>query len=84
MISGLIRDYKRWQELKAHHLILVLTKGYQNGNFKVEYHANAKYENPLQFSDKNSMYWSKMNVSNNGKNIPYHASFFFKCHLGFS
>ncbi len=34
---------------------------------KVEYHANAKYENPYQNFEKNSMYWSKVNVSNNGK-----------------
>ncbi len=29
--------------------------------FKVEYHAN---ENPLKYSDKNSICWSKVNVSN--------------------
>ncbi len=34
---------------------------------KVEYQANAKYENPYQNSEKNSMYWSKVNVSNNEK-----------------
>ncbi len=34
---------------------------------KVEYHANAKFENPYHNSEKNSMYWSKVNVSNNGK-----------------
>ncbi len=36
---------------------------------KIEYHANAKYENPLKFSEKNSLCWSKVNVnvSNNGK-----------------
>ncbi len=50
--------------------------------FKVEYHANAKYENPYQNSEKNSMYWSKVNVSNNGKKIiPHHSRFLLKCHL---
>ncbi len=34
---------------------------------KVEYHANAEYENPLKHSEKNSIHWSKVNVSNNGK-----------------
>ncbi len=37
--------------------------------FKVEYHGNAKYENPLKISEKNDMYWSKVNVSNNVKKI---------------
>ncbi len=32
---------------------------------KVEYHANAKYENPLQISEINNMCCSKVNVSNN-------------------
>ncbi len=31
---------------------------------KVEYHAN---ENPLKYSEKNSIYWSTINVSNNQK-----------------
>ncbi len=34
---------------------------------KVEYYANAEYENPLKYFEKNSMRWSKINVSNNGK-----------------
>ncbi len=42
---------------------------------KVEYHAN---ENPLQNSEKNSICWSKINVSDNQKRIiSYHASFYF-------
>ncbi len=41
---------------------------------KVEYHAN---ENPLKYSEKDNICWSKVNVSNNQKNIKcYHASFF--------
>ncbi len=44
---------------------------------KVEYHVDAEYENPLNVSDKNSMYWSKVIISNNGKKIiPYHTIFF--------
>ncbi len=35
--------------------------------FKVEYHANATYEYPLNISEKNSMCSSKDNVSNFGK-----------------
>ncbi len=51
---------------------------------KVEYHANAKYKNLYENSEKNSMYSSTVNVSNNGKKIiPYHARFFFKGHLVF-
>ncbi len=41
---------------------------------KDEYHAN---ENPLKMSEINNICWSKINVSNNQKNIiPHHASFF--------
>ncbi len=50
------------------NLTLVKPKNNQlKQSFKVEYHANAKYENPYQNSGKNSMYWSKVNVSNNGE-----------------
>ncbi len=28
---------------------------------------NAKYENPLKYSEINSMCWSKVNATNNGK-----------------
>ncbi len=39
---------------------------------KVEYHAN---ENPLKYSEKNSICWSKVNVTNNQQiTIPYNAS----------
>ncbi len=38
-----------------------------SSSIKAEYHANAKYENPLTISEKNSMYWSNVNVSNNGQ-----------------
>ncbi len=34
---------------------------------KVEYHADAEYENPLKNSEKNSMYWSKVTLANNGE-----------------
>ncbi len=34
---------------------------------KVEYHANAKYENSLNISEKNSICWLKVNVSNNSE-----------------
>ncbi len=49
-------------------------------SFKVEYHAN---RNPLTNSEKISICWSKVNISNYAKNQPYHASLFFKCHLVF-
>ncbi len=39
---------------------------------KIEYHASEK---PLQNSKTNSICSSKVNVSNNQKNIPYHTSF---------
>ncbi len=53
-------------------------------SIKVEYHANAKYQNPHQNSEKNDMYLSKVNVFNNGKKIiSHHARFLFKCHLVF-
>ncbi len=43
-------------------------------DLKVEYHAN---ENPLKYFEKYSICGSKVNVSNNQKNIiPYHAIFF--------
>ncbi len=44
----------------------------------------AEYENTLKYSDKNSMSSSKVTLSKNGKKrMPYHASFFHKCHSGF-
>ncbi len=50
---------------------------------KVEYHAN---ENPLKKSEKNSIRWWKVNVSNNEKQIiPYQARLFLNAikFLGF-
>ncbi len=47
-------------------------------SLKVKYHADGEYENPLKNSEKNSMCWSKVTLSNNGKKIiSYHTSFFF-------
>ncbi len=43
-------------------------------NIKVEYHAN---ENPLKNSEKNSISWSKVNVSNNQKNNNILPCYFF-------
>ncbi len=41
---------------------------------KFEYHAD---ENPIKNAEKNSICWSKVNVSNNqNKIIPYHIVFF--------
>ncbi len=34
---------------------------------KVEYHANAEYDNPLKNLEKNSMCWSNVTLSNNEK-----------------
>ncbi len=45
---------------------------FKHRTLKVEYHAN---ENPLKDSEKNSICWSKVNVYNNKKKTPYHASF---------
>ncbi len=36
-------------------------------NIKVEYHADAEYENPLKHSEQNNMSLSKVILSNNGK-----------------
>ncbi len=45
-------------------------------SLKGEYQSNAKYENPLKLCEKNSLCWSTVNVSNNGKKILYNTSFF--------
>ncbi len=36
-------------------------------HIKVEYHAGAEYQNLLKNSEKNSMCWSKITLSNNEK-----------------
>ncbi len=55
---------------KNRSCILLVKLGWMNLP-KGEYHTN---ENPLKNSEKNSIFWSKVNVSNNQKKIPYHAS----------
>ncbi len=47
-----------------------------NCPLKVEYRADAEYENLLKNSQKNSACWSKVTLANNGKKNPYHATFF--------
>ncbi len=45
--------------------------------FKVEYHADAEYENRLKHSEKSIMFWSKATLTNNRKTImSYHTSVF--------
>ncbi len=52
--------------------------------FKVEYHANAKYENPYQNSGKIACIGQRlMYPIMEKKIIAHHAKFSFKCHLVF-
>ncbi len=54
---------------------------FRMSDIKVEYHAN---ENPLKNSEKISICWSKLNVSNNqNKIIAYHIRLFVKMPLSF-
>ncbi len=51
---------------------MLCNSAYSNYSIKVEYHAD---ENPLKNSEEINIWWSKVNVSNNQKQIiPYHAS----------
>ncbi len=47
-----------------------------NVSVKVEYHANAKYENPLKNSEKIACVVQRLMYSIMENIIPYHASFF--------
>ncbi len=48
-----------------------------NIGFKVKYHANG---NPLNIYEKNSICWSKVNISNNAKHNTLPCYFVFKYH----
>ncbi len=57
-------------------VVAVLVTATANLHNKVKYHANAKYENPLQITEKNTMSWLKANVSNNKNNNTLPCYFF--------